>query len=92
LTQELCRALKGRLLPGEFYPEDDSSKARLSFLVLEYNYETQLRQGLDKHDHVISIAFSRESLMMSYERDLKDPRCQYPSVLEIYQWGDKLKT
>jgi hypothetical protein len=92
MTREACRALKGHLLRSEVYSDDKSPKAGIPYTVSESNYTVRALQPEDVHGHGILDVVPRETMHLSFERNLSDPRIQHGLVIEIDKYGNSLKS
>jgi hypothetical protein len=91
LAREACRALKGHLFRCEVYSDDKSPKAKIPYTVSESNYTVRMLQPEDIHGHGIFDVVPRETIQLSFERNLSDPRIQHGLTIEIDKYGNTLK-
>ncbi|RYZ01717.1 MAG: toxin, partial [Myxococcales bacterium] len=88
-SREAARALKGSPLRTEVYADDGTALAALPYSITEQNQEVRLLQksrGEDRYG--VFFALSRETVSISTERNLADPRVSHELVLDVDDFGN----
>src|SRR6185369_7957703 len=88
-AREAARALKGSPLRQEIYAEDGTDLAALPYSITEQNQEVRLLQKSRAEDRYgVFFTFPRETVSISSERQLDDPRVGHEFVLDVDDFGN----
>lgn len=91
--REAFRALKGHVLRVEVYSDDGTDKAKLPYDITESNYTIlALQPRQDPNLHSVFMVHPRETLHLTYERNVEDPRIHHELLLDVDRFGNALKT
>ncbi|ERF71377.1 hypothetical protein EPUS_09301 [Endocarpon pusillum Z07020] len=95
---DACRALKGKMLRQETYaidvfakPAEGPPTSSAPFTVVESNFTLQIIQSKQSNHSAVALASGRETLTITYERHLSDPRIKHAMILETNSFGQILK-
>jgi RHS repeat-associated protein len=96
--REACRSLKGSMLRQELYALDGCGKTRRPYTVTENNMTIRLLQPREWNRHAVFFTHTRESVALSYERELyevdgqrrADPRVSHQVTLRADDYGNVL--
>jgi len=87
-AREAARALKGSPLRTEVYAIDGSEQEALPYVITEANQQVRRLQpsrGEDKFG--VFFAYNRETVTISSERNLTDPRVGHQFALDVDRYG-----
>jgi RHS repeat-associated protein len=90
-AREACRALKGSMLRQEVYALDGSAKAQRPYTIVENNFSIVALQPRGANRYMVFFTHPRETITLSCERDLGDPRVSQALTLRVDEFGNVLK-
>jgi RHS repeat-associated protein len=89
--RESNRCCKGIVLRTEVFALDKSAKEKIPYKVIMNNYNVRLLQAKIDNAHAVFMVQQSESVTLSYERSVTDPRISHSLNLEIDEFGNILK-
>lgn len=89
--REAHRCCKGMVLRTEVFSIDKSDKEKIPYKVIMNNCNVKLRQARAGNAHAVFMVQQSESVTLSYERSVADPRISHSLNLEIDEFGNILK-
>lgn len=93
--QEAFRSLKGSILRTEVYLDDESALSSIPVRVDEHGYTVDLKQPSQAKilaRHAVFLVKSQESVSVSHEREMHDPRVTQTLNLAFDDYGNVLKS
>lgn len=92
-AREAARALKGSPLRTEVYAVDDSDDADKPYVITETNQQVRrLQPSRSENKYGVFFAYSRESVSVTSERNLSDPRVAHQIALDVDQYGAAIRS
>src|SRR5690606_25045587 len=90
-AREAARALKGAPLRQEIYAEDAEENPELfdkPYVITEQNQQVRrLQKSRTENRYGVFFAYPRETVTISSERNLTDPRVGHEVALDVDQYG-----